>query len=119
MPYAFTEHGVLMLAAVLKSKIAIEISMRVIEIFVKMREILSANKDILVKLEILKKRIMGYDIDIQTIFSAVKQLPVATHRNATGSGFEEKMKKANYTGSTIKKPSASEGFKYLFSIHLR
>lgn len=56
MPYAFTEQGVLMLAAVLKSKTAIQISMRVIEIFVKMREILSANKEILVKLEMLEKK---------------------------------------------------------------
>jgi hypothetical protein len=40
LPYAFTEHGVLMLANVLKNKTAIQISIRVIEIFVKLREML-------------------------------------------------------------------------------
>src|SRR5256885_15317413 len=35
LPYAFTEHGLLMLANVLKSKKAIEVSIRLIEIFVK------------------------------------------------------------------------------------
>ena len=47
LPYAFTEHGVLMLAAVLKSDKAMNVSVRVIELFVKMREMLSTNKDIL------------------------------------------------------------------------
>lgn len=87
MPYAFTEQGLLMLAAVLKSKTAIEISMRVIEIFVKMREILSANKEILVKLDLLEKKIMGHDHDIQTIFSALKQLLVAKPVRGNRIGF--------------------------------
>jgi hypothetical protein len=39
LPYAFTEHGVLMLASVLKSKQALEVSISVMEIFVKMRDI--------------------------------------------------------------------------------
>ena len=55
LPYAFTEHGVLMLANVLKSETAIEVSLRLIEIFVKMREMLSAHKDVLLKLEQLEK----------------------------------------------------------------
>ena len=40
LPYAFTEHGVLMLANVLKSERAIIMSVRIIEIFVKLREVL-------------------------------------------------------------------------------
>jgi hypothetical protein len=47
LPYAFTEHGVLMLASILRSKIAMQVSVRIIEIFVKMREMLSAHSDIL------------------------------------------------------------------------
>ena len=49
LPYAFTEHGILMLANVLRSETAIEVSIRLIEIFVKMRELLSSHKDILLK----------------------------------------------------------------------
>ena len=74
LPYAFSEHGVLMLANVLKSKTAIAVSLRLIEIFVKMREMLSAHKDVLLKLEQLEKRITAHDEDIQMIFAALKEL---------------------------------------------
>ena len=56
LPYAFTEHGVLMLASVLKSKQALDVSIRVIEIFVKMREMLSTNKDILLQMQKVEKK---------------------------------------------------------------
>lgn len=74
LPYAFTEHGVLMLANVLRSKKAVEVSLRIIEIFVKMREMLSTNKDILLKLEQLEKKVMGHEIDVRVIFDYLKQL---------------------------------------------
>ena len=51
LPYAFTEHGVLMLANVLRSERAIQVSIRIIEIFVKIRETLLAHEDILLQLE--------------------------------------------------------------------
>ena len=74
LPYAFSEHWVLMLANVLKSETAIAVSVRLIEIFVKMREMLSAHKDVLLKLEQLEKRITAHDGDMQMIFAALKQL---------------------------------------------
>jgi len=74
LPYAFTEHGVLMLANVLRSNRAIEVSLRIIEIFVKMREMLSTHKDILLKLEQLEKKVTGHDADVQVIFKCLKQL---------------------------------------------
>jgi hypothetical protein len=74
LPYVFTEHGVLMLANVLKSETAIAVSLRLIEIFVKMREMLSAHKDILLKLEQLERKIITHDEDLSMIFSALKQL---------------------------------------------
>jgi hypothetical protein len=74
LPYAFTEHGVLMLANVLRSKTAMQVSVRIIEIFVKMRELLSTHKDILLKLEQLERKVTGHDEDIQTVFKYLKQL---------------------------------------------
>jgi hypothetical protein len=74
LPYAFTEHGVLMLANVLKSGRAIEMSIKIIEIFVKMREILLTHKDILLKLEKIEKMITSHDEDIAVLFSYLKQL---------------------------------------------
>lgn len=74
LPYAFTEHGVLMLANVLRSKTAVKVSIRIIEIFVKMREMLLSNVEILVKLEQLERKVDGHDEDIQVIFRYLKQL---------------------------------------------
>ncbi|MBK8496308.1 MAG: ORF6N domain-containing protein [Chitinophagaceae bacterium] len=80
LPYAFTEHGVLMLASILKSKQALEVIIRVIEIFVKMREMLSTNKDILLKMQKVEKKLIAHDAYIQLIFEALKRLnSVAPH----------------------------------------
>ncbi len=74
LPYAFTEHGVLMLANVLKSDQAITMSIRIIEIFVKLREVLLTHKDILLKLEQLEKRAVRQDDDIKLIFKYLREL---------------------------------------------
>ena len=85
-PYCFTEQGVTMLACILKSDRAIAVNIRIIRIFVKMREMINANKDILLKLEQLEKKVTGHDEDMQVIFSAIKQLlhPPAKPRTRIG-----------------------------------
>ena len=45
-PYAFTEHGAIMLASVLNTQTAIETSVLIVRAFVKLREILSSHKEI-------------------------------------------------------------------------
>lgn len=52
---AYTEHGILMLSNVLKSGRAIEMSIRIIDVFVKMRQILSADYEIRQEIEEIKK----------------------------------------------------------------
>jgi phage regulator Rha-like protein len=74
LPYVFTEQGVAMLSSVLNSERAIEVNIRIIRIFTKLREMLLTQKDILLKLEQIEKKITGHDEDIQMIFSALKQL---------------------------------------------
>ncbi|MCU0318481.1 MAG: ORF6N domain-containing protein [Flavobacteriales bacterium] len=74
LPYGFTEHGILMLANVLKSEQAIAVSIRIIDLFVRMREAMLAHKDILLRLEQLEKRIGEHGTDIQSIFEYLKQL---------------------------------------------
>ena len=61
MPFVFTEHGVLQLANVLRSIRARKMSIRIIEVFVKMREMLIMNKEILQKLEQLEKKDIEQD----------------------------------------------------------
>ncbi|MEO7211550.1 ORF6N domain-containing protein [Mucilaginibacter sp.] len=81
MPYGFTEQGVAMLSGVLNSERAIEVNIRIIRIFTKLREMLLTHKDILVKLEKIENELMKQDSrtaknedNIQMIFEALKQL---------------------------------------------
>ncbi|QJD97343.1 ORF6N domain-containing protein [Mucilaginibacter robiniae] len=74
LPYAFSEHGILMLANVIKSQQAITMSIKIIEVFVKFREMLSSQKDLLLKFEQLERLIVQHDDDINSIFAALKQL---------------------------------------------
>jgi hypothetical protein len=74
LPYAFSEHGILMLANVIKSQQAIKMSIRIIEVFVKFREMLISQKVLLLKFEQLEKLVVQHDDDINAIFAALKQL---------------------------------------------
>jgi len=74
LPYVFTEHGVLQLASVLKSTRARKMSVRIIEVFVKMREMLATHKEILHKLEQIEKKDIEQDQKIMLIFEYLKQL---------------------------------------------
>ena len=81
MPYGFTEQGVAMLSGVLNSDRAIDVNIRIIRIFTKLREMLLTHKDILLKIEKVEKNMMQqdgkmkqYEKDIQMIFEALKQL---------------------------------------------
>ena len=73
-PYAFTEHGVLMLSSVLNSEKAISVNIQIMRIYTKMREMLMTNQEILQKLEQLERKVDGHNEDIQLIFSCLKQL---------------------------------------------
>lgn len=74
LPYAFTEHGVLMLANVLKSKRAIEVSIRIIELFVKLREMLVTNVEFKLEIERIKKKISNHDKNIEIVFRYFDEL---------------------------------------------
>jgi hypothetical protein len=74
VPMAFTEQGVAMLSSVLNSPSAIEVNIRIIRIFTRLREVLLTNKDILLKIEQIERKIMGHDEEIQMIFTALKEL---------------------------------------------
>ena len=74
LPFAFTEHGVLMLSSVLRSKQANEVNIRIMRVYSKMKELIMLNKDILLKLEKLERSSDKHDKDIQIIFSYIKKL---------------------------------------------
>ena len=65
-PYAFTEQGVSMLSAVLKSKIAVDISVKIIRAFVEMRKIINSDNALFYKIDFLEKRQISYEIKTDT-----------------------------------------------------
>ncbi|MBS1641068.1 MAG: ORF6N domain-containing protein [Bacteroidetes bacterium] len=73
-PYVFTEQGVAMLSSILNSNIAIDVNIRIIRVFTKLREYALTNKDILLQLSKLEKEVKGNSKDIENIFMVLKEL---------------------------------------------
>jgi hypothetical protein len=88
-PLVFTEEGVAMLSSVLNSEIAIAVNIQIIRIFSRMREAFLTQKDILLKLEQLERKMEDRDADIQTIFAALKELVHTPQTERTFIGFKQ------------------------------
>jgi len=73
-PFAFTEHGVVMLASVLNSERAIQMNIRIVRIFIRMRQIMEKHYEILKKLEYLEMKDIEQDERILLIFEVLKKL---------------------------------------------
>ena len=71
LPYVFTEQGVAMLSAVLRSRTAIEISISIINAFVAMRRFLVAHEPLLQRLDTLEKRQLGHEMKTDARFEQV------------------------------------------------
>jgi hypothetical protein len=73
-PIAFTEQGVAMLSSILNSKTAIEVNIRIIRVFTKLREYALTHKEILLQLSKMEKEVKGNSKDIENIFIVLKEL---------------------------------------------
>ena len=74
LPNVFTEQGVAMLSSVLKSRRAIQVNIAIMRVFVRFRGILALHKDLSYKLKELERKIEKHDVEIQTIFQAIRKL---------------------------------------------
>ena len=88
MPYVFTEHGTVMLANILNSDRAIQVSIRIVEIYIKMREYILTNKDLLLKIELLEKRVGHQDEKIVLVFSYLKRFMEVQEKPRKRVGFK-------------------------------
>ena len=95
-PYAFTEHGAIMLAAVLNTPRAIEVSVFVVRAFVRLREILTTHKALAHKLAELESKIETHDEAIQFLVSAIRQLMAGPAKQPKKIGFHLREKRAAY-----------------------
>lgn len=88
LPYAFTEHGVLMLSSVLNSDRAIAVNIKVIRVYNKLKEILLTHKDLLIKMEELENKVAGQDDKLIQVFNYLKQFIQQQEKSRPQIGFK-------------------------------
>lgn len=94
LPYAFTEHGVTMLASVLNSEKAVEISIYVVRAFIKIREMLATHKKLLKEFEKFKRVQKMHGQHIINILNVISQLlNPPENKNKEPIGFRDRDKK--------------------------
>lgn len=74
LPKVFTKHGIMMVDNVLTSERAIQVSIRIIEVFIKMREILADNLSIKLEIEEIKKKLSNHSKNIELVFNYLDEL---------------------------------------------
>ena len=93
LPYAFTEHGALMLGNVLKSSRAVEVSLIVVRAFVQLREMLSTHKEFALKLEELERKTSSHDQAIVGLINAIRNLMQNPVSSSSSIGFTANINK--------------------------
>ncbi len=74
LPFAFTEHGAVMLASVLNSPRAVQASIAVVDAFIRLRRVLDVNRTLARKIDELAEKVDGHDRAIAVVFHELQQL---------------------------------------------
>ncbi len=98
-PYVFTEHGAVMVASVLNTQRAVEVSIYVVKAFVRLRELAASHKELSKKLTELEGRVGAHDETIQTLLAAIKQLMLPPEKPKRKIGFIARERQAAYRAS--------------------
>ncbi len=91
-PYAFTEHGILMLSSILNSDKAIEVNIQIMRTFTRLREMMIEHKDLRAKIEAMERQ---YNYQFQEVFAALRKIlyPPIPRKPKVPFGFQIPMKK--------------------------
>lgn len=89
-PYAFTEHGILMLSSVLKSERAVSVNIEIIRTFVRLRQMLASNLELARKLQGLERK---YDQQFKVVFDAIRGLMAPPPSQIKQIGFRPRAQK--------------------------
>ena len=84
-PFAFTEHGILMLSSVLNSKRAVQVNIQIMRTFTKFREMLANHKELRQKIEEMENK---YNYQFKVVFKAIKELLEPTMKPKRLMGFQ-------------------------------
>jgi hypothetical protein len=96
LPQAFTEHGAIMVASVLNSPRAVEMSVFVVRAFIRLRSLLTAHRELASKLTELENKLTLHDKQILAILDAIRQLMAPPAKPKRKIGFALKEKQARY-----------------------
>ena len=91
-PFAFTEHGVLMLSSVLNSERAVQVNIQIMRVYIKLKGMLLTHKDILLKLEKLERKTSNHDENFKIVFDCLKELLNPPTEPRPKIGFKQKGK---------------------------
>jgi hypothetical protein len=83
----FTEQGVAMLSTVLNSGRAIQVNIAIMRAFVNLRRMLANDKKLAAKLAELERKLEGHDVQIRSLFEAIRQLMVPIEPGRRRIGF--------------------------------
>ena len=89
LPYVFTEHGILQLANVIKSKRATQMSIKIIEVFVQMRKMLTDNLSVKLEIEEIKKKLTNHSKNIELVFNYLDELIEKKDKPRTKIGYKK------------------------------
>lgn len=95
-PYAFTEQGVAMLSSVLNSDRAVKVNIAIMRAFVKLRQMLDANRELAQKFSELEGRVCKHDKEISAIIEAIRRLMAPTDKPPREIGFHVREKAPPY-----------------------
>lgn len=87
-PYAFTEQGVAMLSGVLNGSTAVKVNVEIMRAFVRLRELVASNSELLKKVELLEQKFEGHDKQIHEVFKTIRDLlaPAIVNKRPIGIG---------------------------------
>jgi len=87
LPHAFSEQGVAMLSSVLRSKRAVDVNIAIMRAFVRMRELLYADKELALRVEKIEKKLDSHGAALQTIILEISNLLKQPKPNTKRIGF--------------------------------
>lgn len=74
LPFAFTEHGVMMLSSVLKSDKAIQTNIQIMRTFTKVKQMLLDTSEMKINIVQIQKKLENHDKNIELVFSYLEEL---------------------------------------------
>src|SRR5690606_24133333 len=88
MPYAFTEHGVAMLSSVSRSEQGIQVNIRIVRVYTRMRQLILETKELWLTMEKIEQASAKKDEGVQAIFKVLKNLLVKEEKPRGPIGFK-------------------------------